>query len=149
MILETIAVGLYSSYLIMRINQFHTPTHPRSKLFRIQGLNNWIIIKRTKANWSHYFVTIFRASIWIYTFSFMYVFYQWGKMKAVLMFLKFECNELAYYLYILFIVFPKMKLFISAPNQILNASNILDKVCLTKERAPIYPKPFSGVRLFG
>ena len=35
-----------------------------------------------------------------------------------------------------------MKLFISAPNQILNASNILDKIRLTKERAPIYPKFF-------
>ena len=69
--------------------------------------------------------------------------------KAVSMFLKFECNELAYYLYILFIIFPKMKLFISAPNQILNTSNILDKIRLTKERAPIYPKPFSGGQLFG
>ena len=32
-----------------------------------------------------------------------------------------------------------MKLFINAPNRILNASNILDKVRLKKERAPIYP----------
>ena len=35
-----------------------------------------------------------------------------------------------------------MKLFISAPNQILNASNILDKISIKKERAPVYPKPF-------
>ena len=42
-----------------------------------------------------------------------------------------------------------MKLFINAPNQILNPSNILDKVRLKKQRAPIYPKPFSGGQLFG
>ena len=42
-----------------------------------------------------------------------------------------------------------MKLFINAPNRILNASNILDKIRLKKERAPIYLKPFSGVQLFG
>ena len=35
-----------------------------------------------------------------------------------------------------------MKLFINAPNRILNASNILDKIRLKKERAPIYPEPF-------
>ena len=35
-----------------------------------------------------------------------------------------------------------MKLFINAPNRILNVSNILDKVRLKKERAPIYPSFF-------
>ena len=35
-----------------------------------------------------------------------------------------------------------MKLFINAHNRILNASNILDKIRLKKEGAPIYPKRF-------
>ena len=35
-----------------------------------------------------------------------------------------------------------MKLFINAPNRILNASKILDKIRWKKKRTPIYPKPF-------
>ena len=42
-----------------------------------------------------------------------------------------------------------MKVFMNAPDRILNASNICDKIRLKKERVPIYPKPFSGVQLFG
>ena len=42
-----------------------------------------------------------------------------------------------------------MNLFINAPNRILNASNIFDKIPLKKERPPFYPKIFSGGQLFG